>query len=246
MTMKNKRIEEPRLESVVAWLSEKDGAESIKQDIRKLYDTLYYFNPNEVEPFHEMVKRQKREFPVIFKNLMQLYPLSTSIVLKMMEEDLHAADEVLRLYDIDNVLALEWTRLISNIRTHSALIPSRVNEIEQKMKFYEQQKQNHLKAIEDFKKTDSNYKALMDSEAKLQRERLELEETQGKLEKSKIELVTTQNEKQILQEQYDKSMRQIKEIETDLRKIHSENEVFLKALKLLSEVAKTLPNSEVE
>jgi hypothetical protein len=249
MAAKNKHTEEPRLESVVAWLSDKGGVESIKQDINKLSSTLYFFNPNQLAPLHQMIKQlNEQEYAIVLENIMQLYPLSTPIVLEIIKENTQATNEVLKFYDLENALALAWNTFLNNFDSQSRQNKKLVENYEEKLRLHEQYKAKYIKDIEDLKKAGSKEKALSEELEKLNREYNELAKsfTKEELEKSIIELETKLIEKRKIQEQYAKDKRQIKEIENDLSKIRSENAAYIKSLKSLSDVAKILPDSEVD
>lgn len=249
MGIKDKFIEEPRLETVLAWLSDQEGVNSIKQDINKLSNTMYFFKEEQVLSLYQTInKLNDIEYSIILKNLMALYPLSENIVSHILKENKKSASDIIKAYDSGDALVIALNKLINEIKQQAISIPKSIKEYEEKIQKYESEKSKYVQNFDDLKNVQIKHNQLYHEVERLKEEYQELEKsyTKSVLEELKIDIENKLIEKRKMEEQYNKDKQLIKSIVADLEKINSENASYKKALKSLSSVAKTLPDCEVD
>ena len=246
--MKDKNIEEPRLERVVNWLIIDNGDEEIKKDIQKLASVLYFFAEEQTASFNEViVKLTEEEQRILLNNLMNLYPLSRNIVLTIFNQNNNIkVNEIIDLFDKGDAITKAFNRLINSISQEGKKTPSILQNYLDKIDNYEKEKLELKEEIEKLKKAGSDEKELFAEVTELKRELNELKKSYTKeaLEQQKIALEKGINDRHKIKEAYEKDKNVIKEIETNLKNIRSENNAYKKSLKTLSDLVKNLPDSE--
>lgn len=239
---------EPKVERAIALFLSYSYAEIINSK-ENLAEVLYFLQESQAETLLNAIKIYKEgDQATIFDSLMRWYPLSVHITERFIAIDSQYTQTTIGSYDRGNVIIREVNRLIQIIKRNNANNPRTLKEYEERIAVLEEQIEVAKKAIKDFKESDKQEKTLIAEveQLNIEYETLKSAYTKESLEEQKLKLANKLKEKEKLKKEFEDDKMLIKNIEKELKEIQSGNSSFKKALKQLSEVVKTLPDSEGE